>query len=162
MDSQILLYSIALSFQITGSILFIAYSSSLCRISIIRSFAANSFIIKDGDTKKIDYNHNAFIAEYKKAYFSRMTFIYLLAGYILSIFCDLNEYDKRCVAALVAVFTGILYLCTKLIIEKYCLTRPKVVKLITSEELTNLGISPCLEKISSEEIELFFTNPNTR
>lgn len=53
MDSQILLYSIALSFQITGSILFIAYSSSLCRISIIRSFAANSFIIKDGDTKKM-------------------------------------------------------------------------------------------------------------
>ena len=156
MDSQILLYSIALSFQITGSILFIAYSSSLCRISIIRSFAVNSFITKDGNTKKIDYNHDAFVSEYRKAYFSKITFIYLLAGYILSIFCSLKEYDKCCVAALVAVFTGILYLCTKLIIEKYCLTQADVVNPITSEELTNLGISPNMEKISSEEIETIF------
>lgn len=154
MDSQILLYSIALSFQITGSILFIAYSSSLCRISIIRSFAANSFIIKDGDTKKIDYNHNAFIAEYKKAYFSRMTFIYLLAGYILSIFCSLKEYDKCYVATLVALFTGILYFFTKFIIEKYFLIQADVVNPITSEELTNLGISPNLEGISNDELEL--------
>lgn len=86
MDSQILLYSIALSFQITGSILFIAYSSSLCRISIIRSFAANSFITKDGNTKKIDYNHDAFVSEYRKAYFSKITFIYLFVGRLHSFY----------------------------------------------------------------------------
>ena len=154
MDSQILLYSIALSFQITGSILFIAYSSSLCRISIIRSFAANSFITKDCNTKKIDYNHDAFVSEYRKAYFSKITFIYLLAGYILSIFCSLKEYDKCYVATLVVLFTGILYFFTKFIIEKYFLIQADVVNPITSEELTNLGISPNLEGISNDELEL--------
>lgn len=154
MDSQILPYSIALSFQITSSILFIAYSSSLCRISIIRSFAANSFITKDGNTKKIDYNHDAFVSEYRKAYFSKITFIYLLAGYILSIFCSLKEYDKCYVATLVVLFTGILYFFTKFIIEKYFLIQADVVNPITSEELTNLGISPNLEGISNDELEL--------
>lgn len=78
----------------------------------------------------------------------------MLAGYILSIFCSLKEYDKCYVATLVVLFTGILYFFTKFIIEKYCLTQADVVNPITSEELTNLGISPNLEGISNDELEL--------
>lgn len=71
----------------------------------------------------------------------------------------MKEYDKCYVATLVVLFTGILYFFTKFIIEKYFLTQADVINPITSEELTNLGISPNLEEISNDELESMWNDP---
>ena len=72
----VLIYTLSIALQVAGALMLIVFAISTKRRSIIRSFASSSVIFEDGDTHKLEYNHEAFIAVYRTAYYSKISVIY--------------------------------------------------------------------------------------
>ena len=84
-------YIISVSFQIAGALLLVLFSISTKRDSVIRRFVGNGIITKDGDSKILDYNENAYKEEYRRAFLNKYSFGCILLGYMLSIWGEIED-----------------------------------------------------------------------
>ena len=80
-----IVYIISISLQVAGALLLIAYSISTKRDDVIKKFSGKGFIHRDNNTNEISYNEKAFFQEYKMAYIDKLSFIYILFGYLLGL-----------------------------------------------------------------------------
>lgn len=148
------IFILALSLQMAGSLLLLIFFLSAKRANVIKRFCGKGLIKLDGNTKKLQYDHEAFKSEYFKAYINKSSFFCLLLGYVLSVFGDKGSLYKDGITVFyVIVITAIiisgLYAVTRLICNKF-------ISEITKQELDNLNIEPDIESASYEDIDDMF------
>lgn len=155
MNWILLLYIISVSLQIAGALILIVFAISARRENVIRIFAKSNMILRDGNTKKLLYNHYTFIDTYKTTYYSKISVFFIAVGYIIGVFGE-NRSDKKFVVAITisAMTIGLIFLswlCVKLLAKQDIVQRK-----ITSEELEEIGVEPNMESLSNEQIEALF------
>ena len=152
------IYVIAISLQLAGALLLLVNATSTKRDNLIKSFAKSRIIYRDGDTKELSYNVDAFKGLYRNIYLNKFAFAYISLGYFIGIFGDISAASKIIVLFCVAVVAFIDLLGAYFVVDKICMQREKVTKKITNEELIDLGIEPDAESISTEEIDKMFAD----
>lgn len=156
---ELLLYILAISFQLAGALLILFFSTSTKRDDIIRRFIVKGFIIKQGDT--IDYDKSALLEEYKSAYLSRLAFLYISVGYILGIWGEISNYsNKFIVFLLIIISTAVIMAISYFGISKFVKKRKKVNVDITISELEKQNIHPTLEYATNSDMDQLFENNN--
>ncbi len=150
-----MIYVLSISFQVAGALMLMLFSISTKRLDVIRTFAKSHVIMRNGDTKELSYNHDAFVETFSTAYFSKFSVAYISFGYILGVFGDIEESSRwKAVAGIIAA-TSVLVLSTQLIVKKL-LKKEMVQKRITNEELVRAGVEPDQKSISTKEIDQSF------
>lgn len=151
---EYLIYIISISFQVAGALLLVVYFISTKRKAVIKKFAGNGTIHLDNNTQELTYNEKAFFDEYKMAYIQRLSFVYILAGYLSGVFGSLSESIRCRVIALViiAILSLALMFFSNKGVELYVRKKNKAFK-ITNDELKELGIKPDSESISNSQLD---------
>ena len=151
---EYLIYIISISFQVAGALLLVVYFISTKRKAVIKKFAGNGTIHLDNNTQELTYNEKAFFDEYKMAYIQRLSFVYILAGYLSGVFGSLSESIRCRVIALViiAILSLALMFFSNKGVELYVRNKNKAFK-ITNDELKELGIEPDSENIPNSQID---------
>ena len=155
MTTTYLIYTLSVSFQVAGALMLIVFAISTKRKSIIRSFASSNVIFEDGDTHKLEYNQEAFISEYRTAYYSKVSVIYIALGYGVGIFGNIGSANCWMVLLIVVCLSAALILTTRFIIEGL-LRRDTVTTEITKEELEKVGCEATIGSMSSAEVDALF------
>jgi hypothetical protein len=157
---KMICYIFSISLQIAGALLLIFFLISTKRENIIRNFFGRGIILKNGNTKEIIYNKEAFLEEYRNAYLNKCSFIYIAVGYVLGIFGELKP-ECKLVAFFMVVLLSMLIMFLSIFGSKF-LVKIFIKKSgdITDDELKKLGIEPDLESISNENIDSLFTDDN--
>ena len=154
-----IIYIISISLQVAGALLLVAYAISTKREDVIRRFAGKGILYRDNETNKITYNEEAFFQEYKMAYIGKLSFIYILSGYLLGVWGELNKSDsfKDLALIFIAILSLIIMLISNECVEFY-ITKTNKASEITNNELQEIGIEPDIQNITSEEIEEMFND----
>ena len=148
---EYLIYIISISFQVAGALLLVVYFISTKRKAVIKKFAGNGTIHLDNNTQELTYNEKAFFDEYKMAYIQRLSFVYILAGYLSGVFGSLSE-SIRCRVMIIAILSLALMFFSNKGVELYVRNKNKAFK-ITNDELKELGIEPDSENIPNSQID---------
>lgn len=144
------IYIISISLQIAGALMLIIFSLSTKRKKLIRAFAKSHMIVRDGKTKELSYNHEAFIDTCRSVYFAKVSVVFIAAGYILGVFSDIGKGNRWIAAGLIAAITIGLILITKAVVEGFVKQEDKP---ITNVELENAGVEADMESMSPEVID---------
>lgn len=143
MNLSLIAYVGAISLQIAGALMLIIFAISTKREKVVRAFARSHVTIRDGETKKLSYDHDAFVDDYRVAYFSKISVCFIALGYLIGIFGDIGDYNRLFIALAVIVITVALiivsYTCVKGLLKK------NSNKKISDEELESIGAKPDLE-----------------
>ena len=151
---SVFFYILAISFQIAGAIQLAIYSMSAKRENVVKRFAQKtSLIIDNGDTSELDYDDNAFLNEFKLAWFNKISFFYIAVGYIIGIWGDLEDYNKF--FALLWIISIVIFI---MIISYFFINKINQPDKITNNELEKLGLSPDIRSVSEKEIDELFEN----
>lgn len=120
---EIIAYVLSLAFQVAGAILLIIkYFGNTQKQIIEEYFSGSSYV----ETDKTNINNSLLKKDKvrecaRKVYDNRMAFVFIAAGYILSIFGDTHGTCKMCILAYVFSSTTIIILlekATSMIISK--------------------------------------------
>lgn len=149
---SIILYALSISLQVAGALLLIIFSLSTKRRDIIRSFAKSHIIARDGNTKLLSYNHEAFVETYRIAYFSKVSVAFIAVGYLIGVFGDIGTGNRLLAAVSIIALTAVLIAITVLLVNKLV----RNVSKITNEELKAAGAEPDMESISKDEVDALF------
>ena len=154
-----IIYIFSISLQVAGALLLVAYGISTKRDDVIKKFSGNGIIRRDNDTNEIYYNEKAFFQEYKMAYIDKLSFIYILSGYLLGVLGELKDTEAAkdialIIIAIVSLF--IMFASNKLV--EVILSKSNKVSKITNEDLVRIGIEPDMQNIPSSEIEKMFND----
>lgn len=148
-----LIYIFSISFQVAGAIILLLFTLSTKRLEIIKRFARTGIIFRDGDTKELSYNEEEFINTFREGYLNKFAVMYIAIGYFVGVFGEIGQSNRILIAFCVIIFTTILLMLTRNIIERI-LKKSSIVNVrITNEEMRQVGIEPDMESISREEIE---------
>ena len=152
MKLSLIAYITAISFQVSGALMLILYAISTKRKNVIRSFARSHMITRNGDTKELSYDHDAFVDNYRTAYFSKLSVCFIALGYLFGIFGDIGSSNRGYIALAIVVSTIFLILVSSVCV-KWLLTKDSVQKRICNEELEAVGAEPDMESINSKVIK---------
>ncbi len=154
---NLVIYIIATSFQISGTLLLLLNFTSTKRENIIKQFSTNYLINRDNNKNKIEYDKTRLKALFRNAWLNKISFASLGLGYILGILGEPNHNYKfltiLCIIILAITIMSLSYLIVACII-KYS---SQVNKKLTNDELIELGIQPHIESISNKDIDDMFT-----
>lgn len=128
----------------------IIFSLSTKRKDIIRVFAKSHMIVRDGNTKELSYNHEAFVDTFRSAYYSKISVGFIAAGYIIGVFGDIGDSNRWIVAWIIVALTAVLIMIAKIVIEK---TVSNDIKPITNDELQDAGVEVDMESMSNQVID---------
>lgn len=152
-DRFCFLYIIAISLQLSGSLLLLINFGSTKRENLIKEFAKGRLLQMDNNTNKPLYNPESFVDVWQTAFLNKFAFGYIFVGYLTGIFGDIGMNDKVVVAIsvsfLFAIETALPHSITRRI-RKCC---KKLYKPITNDELERLHIEPEVENISNSTID---------
>ena len=107
--------------------------------------------MRNGNTKELSYNHEAFVESSKTAYYSKVSVCYITAGYIIGVFGDVGDANRWKTLGIIAAITGILVLCTRFMVKNH--VKMDSIEWITNDELMSVSAEPDMESISDEEID---------
>ncbi len=153
------IYIISISLQIAGALLLVAYGISTKRDDVIKRFSGKGIIHRDNNTNEVFYNEKAFFQEYKMAYIGKLSFIYILSGYLLGVLGELKDTEstKDIALIIIAVVSLVIMIASNKAVEVILSKSSKVSK-ITNEDLVRIGIEPDIENIPNSEIEKMFND----
>lgn len=149
----VVLYIIAISFQLSGALLLVIYSTSTKRASVIKRFAGNSFISRDGNTKEISYDKDELIKSFKDAWLNKIAFLLIASGYIFGIFGEIGEINKILISIFIIISTVLVMAISYFVVNCIIKYSAEVNKELTNDELNELGIEPNMESLSDKEID---------
>ncbi len=154
-----IVYIISISLQVAGALLLVAYGISTKRDDVIKKFSGNGIILRDNDTNEIFYNEKAFFQEYKMAYIGKLSFIYILSGYLLGVLGELKDTEiaKDIALIIIAVVSLLIMFASNKMVE-ILLSKSNKASKITNEDLERIGIEPDMQNIPSSEIEKMFND----
>lgn len=150
-----LIYIVAASLQVSGAILLLVYNFSVKRESIIKTFANDKgYILRDGI--RIDYDKDRLKEVFKIAYINKISFIYIIIGYVLGVFGEIGENTYKLIIvlgiivfALIWTFIGIMIAEQKLKSKE---NKSPTFFDITNKDLDELSVKDALEITTEEEI----------
>ena len=149
-----IVYIISISLQVAGALLLIAYSISTKRDDVIKKFSGKGFIHRDNNTNEISYNEKAFFQEYKMAYIGKLSFIYILSGYLLGVLGELKDTkaSRDIALIIIAILSLVIMIISNKLVE-VILSKSNKVSKITNEDLVRIGIEPDIQSASTSEVE---------
>ena len=149
-----IVYIISISLQVAGALLLIAYSVSTKRDDVIKRFSGKGIIHRDNNTNEISYNEKAFFQEYKMAYIGKLSFIYILSGYLLGVLGELKDTkaSRDIALIIIAILSLVIMIISNKLVE-VILSKSNKVSKITNEDLVRIGLEPDIENVSDSEIE---------
>lgn len=145
-------YIISVSFQIAGALLLVLFSISTKRDSVICRFVGNGIITKDGDSKILDYNENAYKEEYRRAFLNKYSFGCILLGYMLSIWGEIEDGSRLEASIYIALLSLIMILMSIGVSSLWVNFSKKCNRRIESDDLKRLKIEPSMETMSQQEV----------
>lgn len=155
LDKEALIYVIAVSLQVAGALLLLCYNVSAKRKNIIKSFASTKGCIQVQGTK-IEYDKHRLKEIFKLAYINKMSFLYIVVGYIAGVFGKIgdNTYILSIILGMVAFIS--LFICIGISIPK-CILLLKEKRNgnffdITNEDIKELGIKDITNVATDEEV----------
>ena len=126
---------------------------------IIKSlFDCSCYVVRDGNTNKINDISVQFKEKYRKAYLNKAAFLYLSIGYLISLFGMVEVKKQSCAVLLVFFLTLLIIGITIALIELYLLKQLKVTNGITNADLKRLNLTPHMESLPDKEIEEICNN----
>lgn len=147
------IYMVAISFQLAGALLLLVNSSSTKRSNLVKGFAKGKMIFRDGNTKKLFYSKEAFVAICQNAYLNKSAFLYISIGYFLGVFGEIDSKDKFVVALCVIILAAVEIAMAYILSKQICKHSENIKKEITNDELLILGLEPDAESISTQRID---------
>lgn len=149
---EYLIYIISISFQVTGALMLVIYGISTKREALIKKIAGNGLIYRDED--EITYNETAFFNVCKMTYIERLSFVYILIGYLSGVFGNIDRSLQYKIIALmsIAVLSFALMFFSNKGVELYIQKKNKAFK-ITNDELKKIGKEPDIESVSKSSID---------
>lgn len=152
---SVIFYILSIAFQMAGALILIIYATSTKRGDVIRRFAQNSVIFEDGNTHELTYNHEYFMSMYETAYYSKVAFIYIVAGYGLGVMGESCKSITIIELFAVFIFAFLLIAGANWIVHRL-LKKDNVLKEITKNELDALGIEAHVSSIGNDYIKNLF------
>lgn len=89
-DKDAFIYMIAVSLQVAGALLLLCYNVSAKRKDIIKSFADTKGFIQIQNTE-IEYDKSRLKEIFKIAYINKLSFLYIVLGYIAGVFGKIGD-----------------------------------------------------------------------
>ena len=150
-----IIYILSISFQITGALLLLFYSTSAKREAIIRRFVGKGLLTREGD--KVEYNQEAYKNEYVLAYLNKFSFGYIAGGYLLNVFINTENECKWLVVICILLLTPlIMFFSLKGI--SFLVSYLKRNDKITNEDLKAFDIKPDMDLMTSEDVDQLLEN----
>lgn len=154
-DCLSLIYIIAVSLQVSGAVLLLVYNFSVKRENIIKTFANDKgYILRQGSD--IDYDKDRLKEIFKIAYINKISFIYIIIGYILGVFGEIGENTYKSSIVLGIIVFGLI-----LVLIGICIAKQKLISKekknptffdITNKDLDKLNVKDALELATNEDV----------
>lgn len=148
-----IIYVLSIAFQIAGAVLLLFLSLPTNRGKVINRFRNADMIFRDGNTKNLTYDKDEFKNIFKQSYLAIFSFLYIIAGYILGIFGNMEDCNKWIILIYIIVATIILIGLAYFIVTQIIKHSKSINKEITNEELEKLGLEPNIEDIPNKDID---------
>lgn len=155
-DKDAFFYVIAVSFQVAGALLLLLYNVSSKRKDIIKNFASTKGCIKVQGTE-VEYDKPRLKEIFKLAYINKMSFGYIVVGYIVGVFGKIgdNTYVPSIILGIV-VFAFIFISMGIKIPERILLSKEKRNGNffdITNDDIKELNIKDTINYATIEDID---------
>ena len=151
-----MIYAISIALQVAGALLLMVNTLSVKRDNVILRFMGHNLITRDGNTKEITYDSKALITLYQQAYLSKIAFVYIIIGYTLGVFGDMDACSRILLVVLIVSFSMLLILVSHKIVQMIIKHSKNINTPITNADLERLGIKPNIETASDDEIDAMF------
>lgn len=151
-----MIYAISIALQVAGALLLMVNTLSVKRDNVIIRFAGHNLITRNGNTKEINYDSKVLITLYQQAYLSKIAFIYIVIGYTLGVFGNVDTCSKILLVVLIISFSMLLILVSYKIVGMIIKHSKNINTPITNKDLEKLGIKPDIETVSDDEIDALF------
>lgn len=150
------IYIIAVSFQVSGALLLLIYNISTKRENIIKNFANNKGFIGRCGTE-ITYNKDGLKEIFKIAYINKISFFYIIIGYIIGVFGKIEE-NTYIISIIVGMIIFIfIFICFGIYIPKQIISSKEKKDAaffdITNEDIESLNINDTLDSPTDEDIQ---------
>lgn len=106
-------YTLSLAFQVAGAVLLIIKYFGRTKERIIDEYFPGSNYVKYDENENVTLEKNKVQECVQRIYSNRMAFVFIVIGYILSIFGIVPEKNKGCILVFVIVGTIIIILLGK-------------------------------------------------
>lgn len=149
---DVVIYVIAISFQLSGALLLAFYSISAKRKNVIKRFAGKCLITRDNNTNEITYDREALKITFRDAWLNKIAFTLIALGYLFGVFGEIGEKSKILISISIVMGTVLMMAISHFIVACIIKYSSKVNQELTNDELYKLGIDPDIENISDKEI----------
>lgn len=150
---DVVIYIIAISFQLSGALLLVLYSISTKRRNVIKRFAGKCLIYRDNNTNEITYDKDALKITFRDAWLNKIAFTLIALGYCFGVFGEIDEKNKNLIAIVIVLLTVIIMVLSYFIVACIIKYSPNINKELSNEELSELGVEPDIENLSNKEID---------
>ena len=148
------IYIMAVSFQVSGALLLLFYNISTKRENIIKNFSNNKWFIERCGTK-ITYNKNGLKEIFKIAYINKISFFYIIIGYIIGVFGKIEE--NTYMLSIIIGMIIFIFICFGIYIPKQIMLLKEKKDTtffdITNDDIKSLNINDTLDFPTEEEIQ---------
>ncbi len=151
--NDVVIYIIAISFQLSGALLLVFYSISTKRKNVIKRFAGKCLIYRDNNTNEITYDKDALKIAFRDAWLNKIAFALIALGYFFGVFGEIDEKNKNLIALVIGLLTVMIMILSYFIVTCIIKYSSNINKELSNGELSELGIEPDIESLSNKEID---------
>lgn len=152
---EIIAFIISITFQLSGAILLLINNLRLDRKYMIRKYinsSPNKNIMTIDETEhKLKYNKENFINEYITVYNNRMSFIYIMIGYLMSIFSEIKDDNRFIIFCSIVLLSFVLILITHAVV-KHIVSKQEDISESELEGM-DMGFIPFTVEVEDKELD---------
>lgn len=142
---KVLIYALAISFQVSGVLLLFLVSTSVKRLDVIKQFVGKGSIAYNENIMELQYDEAAFKDEYETCYLKKIAYFNMGFGCLFSVLGTPENVSKIFIIAEVILLSFAILSLTFYITDRVIKSLDNVNQKITFEEVKKAGVKPDID-----------------